>query len=125
MNRTVFVPVVHVFKAFMNRLLLATLAMGFAVGAAADGIAQYLKPGHPDVYTVVKGDTLWGISGRFLERPCRWVPRTTRSLSVARLASSAAGRHEDALDLLQTEVRGSMENHVPPPRLSGQLLPSF
>ena len=72
MDRTVFVPVVHVFKAFMNRLLLATLAIGFSVGAVADGIAQYLKPGHPDVYTVVKGDTLWGISGRFLERPWLW-----------------------------------------------------
>ena len=40
--------------------------------SAAEDLNQYLKAGHPDVYTVVKGDTLWDISGMFLERPWLW-----------------------------------------------------
>lgn len=56
------------------RHLLVVGLLGLAVsGTAATGdISQFLREDHPDVYTVVKGDTLWDISGQFLERPWLW-----------------------------------------------------
>jgi nucleoid-associated protein YgaU len=53
----------------MRKSLLALLflaASGTVYGAVG------LKDGHPERYTVVKGDTLWSISGRFLSKPWQW-----------------------------------------------------
>ncbi|WP_339080715.1 LysM peptidoglycan-binding domain-containing protein [Pseudomonas sp. TMP9] len=53
----------------MRKSLLALLLL------AASGLAQadvQLKDGHPDRYTVAKGDTLWDISGKFLSQPWKW-----------------------------------------------------
>ena len=58
------------------RSFLVTLATSwmliFSQPGIAEDISQYLRPGHPDVYTVVKGDTLWDISGTFLSKPWLW-----------------------------------------------------
>lgn len=50
--------------------LLIGIATLFAGNAAAQGAT--LRSDAPDSHVVVRGDTLWGISGRFLDEPWRW-----------------------------------------------------
>lgn len=55
----------------MKKILLAVAAASLIsfFSWADDGL---LKTGHPDEYTVKKGDTLWDISGTFLNSPWLW-----------------------------------------------------
>jgi nucleoid-associated protein YgaU len=48
------------------------LVGGCLLGVALHVSAAELKPGHPDVYPVKKGDTLWDISSAFLKDPWLW-----------------------------------------------------
>lgn len=56
---TMFKPIRAVLTAAL--LTIATYAM-----------AAELRGNHPDTYVVKRGDTLWDIAGRFLERPWLW-----------------------------------------------------
>jgi hypothetical protein len=55
------------------RILLSALLYGVLVGPVSGASEPPgLKSDHPDRYIVQKGDTLWDISGRFLNEPWRW-----------------------------------------------------
>lgn len=52
-------------RKFITAMLISWAATGFSAEIE-------LKDSPPERYTVVKGDTLWDISGRFLKKPWRW-----------------------------------------------------
>jgi len=55
----------------IRRLIYLTFAALWLTGVV---VAQdvSVRSDHPDEYVVVKGDTLWDISGRFLDKPWQW-----------------------------------------------------
>ncbi len=57
-------------KSFFNLVAASAAACVFAFNAWAQD--PRLKDSHPDSYIVVKGDTLWDISDKFLENPWVW-----------------------------------------------------
>jgi hypothetical protein len=54
-------------KAIISLILLLT-----SVAPAFAASSEDLRENAPDTYTVIRGDTLWSISGRFLKEPWRW-----------------------------------------------------
>ncbi len=51
---------------------IITLLMFCCISFNAQAEEIALKNNHPDRHVVVKGDTLWGISGKFLKDPWQW-----------------------------------------------------
>ncbi len=56
------------------RTLIGLIVSFFIVTSLwADGTGEIsINPNHPQQYTVVQGDTLWDISGKFLNNPTQW-----------------------------------------------------
>src|SRR5690606_37999296 len=57
----------------MKKMIIAAFVLSlisfFTWAQNSDGL---LRDGHPDEYTVKKGDTLWDISNTFLNTPWMW-----------------------------------------------------
>ncbi len=55
-----------------KKTIILYVLMGFFISTWVHADEIMLNPDHPTTYTVVKGDTLWDISGRFLQYPWQW-----------------------------------------------------
>jgi hypothetical protein len=52
--------------------LLVISCLSFSINAGTNGDTVVLQKNAPERHVVVKGDTLWGISGKFLKDPWLW-----------------------------------------------------
>lgn len=59
-------------KNFSTQVLAAALSLVVSAVACAQTAPLEVSKDAPDKYVVAKGDTLWSISGRFLQQPWRW-----------------------------------------------------
>ena len=55
-----------------KRSITLLCAAGLAISAPAFSAALKVRPDAPTRYVVKQGDTLWGISGKYLYRPWQW-----------------------------------------------------
>jgi hypothetical protein len=128
-----------------TRIISLLLALGcFALPALSS--AQDIKADAPDRYTVQRGDTLWGISGRYLTTPWNWprlwgmnrdqvrnphriypgdvlvLDRATGRLSVAGRADAMVPRVrvEDIAEVVPTIAPSAIEAFVSRPMVIGE-----
>ena len=55
-----------------KRIITLLCAAGLAISAPVFSAALKVRPDAPTRYVVKQGDTLWGISGKYLYRPWQW-----------------------------------------------------
>lgn len=59
-------------KKFITQVLAVVLTVLSCAPAAGQGSLPEIAPGAPERHIVARGDTLWDIAARFLEKPWRW-----------------------------------------------------
>lgn len=128
----------------MKNRIISLLVVAASITWAAVASAQDLKADAPDRYTVQRGDTLWGISGRYLENPWNWprlwdmnreqvrnphriypgdvlvLDRSTGRLQVETVTLLPSVRTEDLSEAVPTIPPGVIEPFISRPMVIGE-----
>ena len=60
------------FSTVSARIAVAALFSGLLAFPAQAATVCEFRANAPDQHLVVRGDTLWAVSGKFLDPPCGW-----------------------------------------------------
>ena len=112
-----------------HSIISAAVGLTIAIAAAVPAWPQDEKPlelsdNPPDRYVVVKGDTLWGISKRFLKSPWRWPDLWGMNKDAVRNPHLIYPGNVLVLDLSGATPRLHMEGEGPGGVVGASLAPS-
>jgi hypothetical protein len=100
----------------ITALVFALAALAVGTANAAEPKPAMVKADAPATYTVVKGDTLWGIAGRFTDAPWRW-PELW-NMNKDKIKNPDLIYHGDVIKLDRLSGRLSIAGRKDPNRLS-------
>lgn len=106
-------------------LFSAVLLAMMLASPAARGDDLQLQDNRPDRYTVQKGDTLWGISGKFLKQPWRWPEIWRMNRDQIKNPHWIYPGDVVVLDQVDGQWRLSLNNRPAGPRPNARLSPSI